>query len=131
MVRSSQKRILITWIFLSSINIHTLSQNYIFNAAELQMSNAEALCAFSYGTHLASIHSSSQNDEAKSICPSTGPECWIGATDAATENIWVWTDGIYVCFPHFATTLTLPNNSQEHHLIMEVTYQAVFIHGII
>eukprot|EP01084_Bolivina_argentea_P232379 391673_1 len=81
---------LISCLLLSSLITHTLSQNYIFNAAVLEMSDADALCSFCYGTNLVSIHSSSQNDEAKSLCTD---ECWIGANDIVTESIWVWTDG--------------------------------------
>ena len=54
--------------------------------------DAEAKCLSQFGTHLATLTSISDVNEAKALCPN-GFHCWFGANDIANEGIWIWASG--------------------------------------
>ena len=58
---------------------------------EVSYWDQDSLCQFRYETHLASIHSTSQDADAHSIC-NESTICWIGLNDNAIANVFEWTD---------------------------------------
>eukprot|EP01084_Bolivina_argentea_P057325 104746_1 len=82
--------VLIVSVILSSLNLST-AQFYIYQDVELKWSDHDALCAFNYGTSLASIHNSVQDNDTRSLCNVNN--CFIGLNDLETESILVWSDG--------------------------------------
>eukprot|EP01083_Nonionella_stella_P053838 142250_1 len=72
---------------------HTQS-SYFLGPDPLIFSEAEAYCV-SQSSHLASVHSSAEFYEARSLCETvTNPEaCWTGLERVGTSNVWTYTDG--------------------------------------
>ena len=67
--------------------------NYIkVHQDEVTWSDAEDHCANTFGTHLASISNSAENDEVYDLLGSW-TYGWIGLNDRATEGTFVWSDG--------------------------------------
>lgn len=52
--------------------------------------SAEEFCNATFGTHLASIHSDDDQDEASTVCAT---KCWIGLKYIDNTNEWQWSDG--------------------------------------
>eukprot|EP01083_Nonionella_stella_P074063 200718_1 len=87
----------------------TISGKYIFVEQKLSSLDASTFCQNTYGTHLASIHSATDNYEAgtlcqmtpnciSSSCPNFLMACHIGLNDKENErgtdkSGWVWEDG--------------------------------------
>eukprot|EP01084_Bolivina_argentea_P079591 144347_1 len=85
-------------LFVFILVAWTRSMHCYFVQAPVTLSfeDAEALCLFSYHTHLSSIHNGSQNEEAKSLC--SAASCWIGLNDESqdeNETDYMWTDSSY------------------------------------
>ena len=57
--------------------------------------DADLYCQDTFGTHLASIHSSSDNDDVTGDGTfwDTRSNVWIGLNDIDSEGDWVWVDG--------------------------------------
>lgn len=64
---------------------------------EMNWTDAESHCQSTYGTHLATIHSSMDNanviNTATNAGLSTYVYVWIGYNDIDSEATWVWADG--------------------------------------
>ena len=67
--------------------------NYIGSTEELNWTDSEAYCLSQFGTHLASIHSDDNFDDAATFVEAEGRSHWIGMSDLATEGVYQWTDG--------------------------------------
>ena len=71
--------------------------NYIIGDVRMTWSDAETYCQLQ-GTNLASVHSTQDRDNAKSLCmtrPATDGHdgCWIGLHQPAGGEAWEWSDG--------------------------------------
>ena len=59
--------------------------------------DAESYCNETYGTHLATIKSSTDNSNVREAATNagirTGQRLWFGYNDIESEGTWVWTDG--------------------------------------
>eukprot|EP01084_Bolivina_argentea_P182618 315226_1 len=77
---------------------HTQS-SYFLGPDPLIFSEAEAYCV-SQSSHLASVHSSAEFYEARSLCETvTNPEaCWTGLERVGTSDVWTYTDGTALDF---------------------------------
>ena len=54
--------------------------------------DAENWCLDNYGSHLASVHSDSDWEDAKAVCGSV--DCWLGGSCQGRQHgDWYWTDG--------------------------------------
>eukprot|EP01083_Nonionella_stella_P036871 100568_1 len=64
---------------------------------------AEAYCWSNFNSHLASIHSQSDQDELLAICDTlnSGMYCLIGFNDKETEGTWVWNDASCVTYTNW------------------------------
>ena len=64
----------------------------------MNYSNAESYCLSTYGTHLATIESSTDNTNVQNAATDVGisdDKVWIGYNDIDNEGIWMWiNDGI-------------------------------------
>eukprot|EP01083_Nonionella_stella_P204060 744168_1 len=104
------------------------SQSYIFYDDKLlAWQDGNALCAFSYGTSLASIQDATEDNEAGSMCPDTAQStgCWVGLTllDPGTwttnDGTWKWSDGTMFSYGNDTSggippwTAANPVNNQE------------------
>eukprot|EP01083_Nonionella_stella_P180308 642585_1 len=104
------------------------SQSYIFYDDKLlAWQDGNALCAFSYGTSLASIQDATEDNEADSMCPDTAQStgCWVGLTllDPGTwttnDGTWKWSDGTMFSYGNDTSggippwTAANPVNNQE------------------
>eukprot|EP01084_Bolivina_argentea_P005498 10356_1 len=71
------------------------SVNYILQTELLNVHDSNALCEFSYDTTLCSIHNTTQNNEAQTVCSnhSSTVNCWIGGSDDLIQDEWYWFDG--------------------------------------
>ena len=82
----------------SKINVRSLLQTYIgfinyyeaFQGA-VTWQVAEDYCVNNLGTHLASIHSST--DQANALSIVNNNDAWIGLNDLNSEGTYEWTDG--------------------------------------
>ena len=75
------------------------------NDEERNFVDSEAFCNEKFGTSLASVHDQYDQALVEGVCKLVdtakeqyGDDCWIGATDAAVEDQWVWTDGTHFDF---------------------------------
>eukprot|EP01083_Nonionella_stella_P199547 731638_1 len=82
-ISSSILSMILTVLFINTVAAY-------FRGPELLSWNAaEAYCQ-SQGSHLASIHDSTENTDAFSVCEADGNSvCWIGSSN----NVASWTDG--------------------------------------
>jgi len=90
---------------------------YIFFTADLSWAAAQAECAL-LGGHLATSTSLAENVLMSRIAPET--EIWIGATDEASENNFVWVTSEPFAFVNWRAGE--PNNggsNGEHCAILE------------
>eukprot|EP01083_Nonionella_stella_P191867 709778_1 len=84
-------------VAITTLATCALSQSYIrpmIGYTELSWTDSNTFCELSYGTALASIHNDTQNNEAKSLCPTSAPStgCWIGGNDGYVYS-YEWLDG--------------------------------------
>eukprot|EP01084_Bolivina_argentea_P030528 56540_1 len=77
--------------WLSFIILLHAQSDYIFQTQSLSWVDSEQLCLWNYGTHLASIHDTTQNNDATII--SSNNRAWVGLNDINIEGDFVWTDG--------------------------------------
>jgi len=88
---------------------------------QLSRDDAEARCLELYGTHLASIHSQFENDEAFELCAQNTPfglaGCWIGFFFDGQKQQIGWTDGSLV---EFANWRDGAPNSDAHYNFIKV-----------
>jgi hypothetical protein len=71
---------------------------YVSNA-KLNWPDAQKACR-TWGGHLASIRSSAEQDQIKSIVHTKSP-VWIGANDLLQEGKWMWTDGTLLSYKNW------------------------------
>eukprot|EP01083_Nonionella_stella_P053836 142247_1 len=92
---------------------HTQS-SYFLGPDPLIFSEAEAYCV-SQSSHLASVHSSAEFYEARSLCETvTNPEaCWTGLERVGTSNVWTYTDGTALDFGFEASGSGVPITGQQ------------------
>eukprot|EP01083_Nonionella_stella_P166699 558074_1 len=77
-----------------------ITQKYIFVAQIKTINEAETYCRVTYGTTLASIHNTEDNDEAYRVCLSHskcvhGPKCQAACSIGAKyehDDAWTWSD---------------------------------------
>jgi hypothetical protein len=75
---------------------------------------AEQACIDLYGGHLASIHSQEEDDFISNLVDPAAAgsiTAYIGYTDKAIEDTWVWTDGTPSDFTNWRLFTGEPNNS--------------------
>eukprot|EP01084_Bolivina_argentea_P253728 426322_1 len=83
---------------LYSISLLTYATGtYFVGPLSASWEDAKQYCE-SQGSGLASIHSTADRDETKSLCKnkileSGGLGCWIGLSDEINEGVWIWSDG--------------------------------------
>ena len=71
---------------------------------------ADEYCLDTYGTHLASIHSETDNNNAF-MTLDTSEWAWIGLTDVICENLFLWNDGSPVDYTNWESiSSNEPNN---------------------
>eukprot|EP01084_Bolivina_argentea_P254609 428066_1 len=84
---------------------------YITSAYLKTGDNAETFCMQTFGTHLATIGTVTDNQAIKNYCNArhgTVDKCWIGINDKQTEGIWKWSSGWPVSYNNWA--IGQPNN---------------------
>jgi hypothetical protein len=77
----------------------TTSGSYMLCATATDWDSARQACE-GMGWYLVNIGSSGENTDVASLAQRTS---WIGATDAATEGTWLWTDGSTVYYDAWAS----------------------------
>eukprot|EP01083_Nonionella_stella_P234749 826101_1 len=77
---------------------------------------AEAYCLSNFNSHLASIHSQSDQDELLSLCDTlnSGLYCRIGLNWRETDGTWVWNDGTCVTNTNWRSTVPFSTGSTEY-----------------
>eukprot|EP01084_Bolivina_argentea_P136778 240901_1 len=89
-------------LLITYLSISSTAQKYIFVDIIMSANEAEAYCNSTYGTTLASIHNSSDNTAAQTLCvpQANDPKkaCSIGLNDKLNERgsdrtLWTWSDG--------------------------------------
>eukprot|EP01083_Nonionella_stella_P089989 251370_1 len=97
----------------ASITITYHELYYVFQKKMLDFDDSDALCRFSYDSHLASIHSDHQNEEAigMSVYHQTAPPCWFGLNDIETEGTWTNRDA--TPWDYGVTVGSLPWNTTQ------------------
>eukprot|EP01084_Bolivina_argentea_P181980 314254_1 len=85
---------IISTILLTLQFLNVYSGKYILFDEGTTWLSARDQCNTRCGTHLASIHSQTDDNEAKSLCNPYGGSygCWLGGTDVTTEGVWLWID---------------------------------------
>ena len=76
-------------------------------------------CQETYGTSLASIHSASDNSDARAAANGVGITersiiVWIGLNDLSNESVLVWTDGTSVNYTNWSTGNPSNSGGIEH-----------------
>eukprot|EP01083_Nonionella_stella_P203789 743346_1 len=96
--------------------IHNVYGNYIIggilDGTTQTWEDAEALCLSKYNTHLASIHSETDNKEVEEICKHGNHDvrsdfCWIGLKnigEVRTNGKFEWSDGTDFDYSNWAFT---------------------------
>ena len=81
------------WICCSILTVSTVVSydKYFLGPTTSVWDEAESYCV-SQGSHLASIHSASDNTYALSMC-GNATTCWLGINDLSSEGTYVWSDG--------------------------------------
>ena len=84
-------------ILLSSLRAKSYSGYYIGVNVNLNWTDANLYCEEWYNTTLATILSSNDNTAVRTAATNAGisttSEIWIGLSDKAAEDTWVWEDG--------------------------------------
>jgi len=81
---------------------------------ERNWNDAKTACEAKNGV-LASIHSEEEWQFAKGILTSSGVSVWLGASDSATEDTWVWTDGSPVTYTDWE--ISQPNGGTSYNCL--------------
>mmetsp|Transcript_2518 Transcript_2518/g.4843 ORF Transcript_2518/g.4843 Transcript_2518/m.4843 type:complete len:795 (+) Transcript_2518:117-2501(+) len=88
---STQQLIVFTAFIYRSCHAYYLSLH------ALEWANASAWCQTFCGSHLASVHSTGDNDALLTLIDRMYPQiytrAWIGLNDIANSDDWVWSDG--------------------------------------
>lgn len=76
--------------------------------------------AESAGGYLAGVDSSAENDwiQQNLVAAAGKPSCWLGASDAALEGNWSWTDGSAVGFTNWAPGEPNDTDGSQNYLAM-------------
>ena len=85
--------------------------------------DAENYCIDNYRSHLASLHSPSDNDSLVQLRDNNGLSGnigWIGLSDVDEENNWVWSDGSPYNYSHFSEYE--PNGGSSENCVNVVIY---------
>ena len=103
-------RIFVSFALLGIAHSQTTvtSENFILVLSNKNYTAASAYCASNFGTKLASIHSKEEDDEAVGLCRDHGytanyGNCWIGLSDIANQDDWVWDDGTVYDYQNWGT----------------------------
>eukprot|EP01084_Bolivina_argentea_P094942 170695_1 len=103
-------------IYLLIVHFKLFASSYIGVPGPLTWTESEAFCENTFGTNLASIHSSTTNTEdVVEICQAITPysssieaHCWMGLNDIDSEGTFEWTDASTVDY-----TQTITNDVDE------------------
>merc|ERR1719461_985106 len=68
----------------------TQSSQFVLGDGKATWDSAQKHCLSTFGTNLASIHDEEQYEEVKTLCASSGDDCWIGLHRLGKE--WHWSD---------------------------------------
>ena len=100
---------------------------------------AETYCENTFGSHLAAIHSLSENNDAfgNGEWYSNYGEMWIGLNDIETEGIYTWIDGTSLHFENWFDTTNSENcvgvtnnNGEWNDISCSIGYYAFICRGV-
>uniref|UniRef100_A0A3Q3EYB4 Galactose-specific lectin nattectin-like n=1 Tax=Kryptolebias marmoratus TaxID=37003 RepID=A0A3Q3EYB4_KRYMA len=100
---------------------------FIFVKISTDWASAELTC-IRYGGNLASFHSRSEYIFLRTLVyRATGshPRTWVGASDAAKDGVWLWTDGSR--FSYVSWGKGEPNNTGGRESCMEINRTGDYI----
>ena len=74
--------------------MYTIEYIVLYGTSCISFNDAENFCVDNYTSHLASIHSASDNDSLVNFRDSNGlsERGWIGLNDVQNESVWIWND---------------------------------------
>ena len=93
---------------------------------DVTWNNSLIYCQETYGTSLASIHSASDNSDARAAANGVGITdglliVWIGLSDLLNESVFIWTDGTNVDYTNWDVSNPSNSGGDEHcaHLMVD------------
>eukprot|EP01084_Bolivina_argentea_P190813 327791_1 len=100
--------------------------DYIMVESTKSWSDAETFCTDHFGSHLASIHTQTQNDQIYTICTNNKQStawsvfsgCWIGFNDLVQTGNYIWSDSSAIDFINWRDGA--PNSIAAHCSFIKV-----------
>ena len=89
---------------------------------KINWTHAESYCVSTYNSHLASIHSQSDNNSLVNLRASAPTDHaqnngWIGLNDIDTEGNWEWIDGTVFNYTNWDETGIEPNGGTTENCV--------------